>query len=191
MNHKLVFILSWLALCIRPSVSIGLADDNAAQAVTGLKAYAAFKTGDYDKARQIWQDLAARGNTTAMINLANLFQQGKGVTADQKEAFEYIKQAAELGDPRAQYELGVEFEKGILIPRDIDKATSWLLKSAEQGDTDGQFAYAVMLATSYGKGQEYSSKRERADALGWFEKARQGGHPDATAYIQLLSSIKP
>jgi len=161
--------------------------DNASEAVTGLKAYAAFKSGNYEQARKIWEQLAEKGNTTAMINLANLFQQGKGVAEDQAHALKYIVDAARLGDSRAQYELGIEYEKGILVPRDIDKAAMWLHKSAIQGDSDGQFAYAVMLATAYGKGLAQASEQQRLAAKAWFKKAASNGHPDAAAYIDILS----
>ncbi|MCP4430516.1 MAG: sel1 repeat family protein [Gammaproteobacteria bacterium] len=161
--------------------------DNAAEAVIGLKAYAAFKAGNYEEARQIWQRLADKGNTTAMINLANLFQQGKGVSENHEHAFKYIVEAARLGDSRAQYELGIEYEKGILVSRDIDKAAKWLHKSALQDDVDGQFAYAVMLATDFGNGLEQAGPEQRQEAGAWFRKAAANGHPDAGAYIKLLS----
>jgi len=161
--------------------------DNNAEAVVGLKAYAAFKAGNYEEARQIWQGLADKGNTTAMINLANLFQQGKGVPEDQAHALRFIIEAAQLGDSRAQYELGIEYEKGIILPRDIDKAAMWLHKSAQQGDSDGQFAYAVMLATAFGRGTEQASKTQIGEAIEWFRKALAAGHPDAAKFIQILS----
>ncbi len=186
-----VYFFVWIAVLLTFSSTFGLTiaaeRDNAAEAVTGLKAYAAFKAGDYVKARLIWQQLAAQGNTTALINLANLFQQGKGVSEDKKHALEYIIQAAQLGDSRAQYELGIEYEKGIIIPRDINKAAAWLQKSALQGDSDGQFAYAVMLATAHGKGLEYSSQLQRREAIDLLKKAAANGHPDASQYARVLS----
>lgn len=165
---------------------VARAQDNASDAVVNLKAYAAFKAGNYEEAREIWQQLADRGNTTAMINLASLFQQGKGVEEDPGHALKYIIDAAELGDPRAQYELGIEYEKGIIVERDIEKATNWLLKSAKQGDQDGQFAYAMMLATGFGEGPERITEKQRLEAIKWFKKATDNGHPDAAAYLKLL-----
>lgn len=161
--------------------------DLAKEAVINLKAYAEYKLGHYDKAKKIWEGLAAKGNTTALINLANLFQQGQGVTEDQKQAMGYVERAANLGDARAQYELGIAYEKGTVLERDIEKAASWLKKSAEQDDSDGQFAYGVMLATGKGKGLDKATPEQRAEAISWLKKANANGNLEAADYIKVLT----
>lgn len=160
--------------------------DNAREAVTNLEAYAVYKMGQYDEARRIWEELAAKGNTTAMINLANLFQQGQGVTEDQKKATELLQQAAQAGDARAQYELGIAYEKGHTVSRDIAQAAAWLKKSAEQNYADGQFAYGVMLATGQGKGLDKATPQEKSEALEWLNKAKERGNLEAGDYIKVL-----
>ena len=160
--------------------------DNAREAVTNLEAYAVYKMGQYDEARKIWEGLAAKGNTTAMINLANLFQQGQGVTEDQKKATELLQQAATAGDARAQYELGIAYEKGHTVARDIAQAAAWLKKSAEQNYADGQFAYGVMLATGQGKGIDKATSQEKSEALEWLNKAKERGNLEAGDYIKVL-----
>jgi len=162
--------------------------DFAREAVTNLEAYAVYKMGRYDEARQIWEGLAAKGNATAMINLANMFQQGQGVTEDQKKAMELIARAAEHGDSRAQYELGMAYEKGQVLERDIEKAAHWLRKSAEQDDADGQFAYGVMLASGIGKGLDKATPEQRAEAIDWLRKAKKNGNLEAGDYIAVLEA---
>lgn len=169
------------------SPAVGQERSNHKEAVKNLKAYAVYKSGDYELARQMWEELAAKGNTTALINLANLFQQGQGVTEDQKKAMTYVVKAAELGDARAQYELGIAYEKGTVVERNIDSAANWLKKAAEQGYADGQFAYGVMLATSYGKGVEKATSAERTEALEWLAKAKANGNLEASDYIKVLT----
>jgi len=180
-------VILLLVLC---SVTLPLNADNSTDAVTSLQAYAKFKSGDYEQARAIWQQLADKGNTTALINLANLFQQGMGVSKDQRQALHYIRQAAELGDARAQYELGMEFEKGQLVERDLQQASRWLHKSAQQDNADGQFAYGIMLATAFGKGLDQATRAQRKAARYWLMKAQSNGHPDARPYIELLETTK-
>jgi TPR repeat protein len=160
--------------------------DASRDAVKNLEAYAAYKSGDYDAARRTWEELAERGNTTALINLANMFQQGQGIAADERQAFSYVVKAAELGDSRAQHELGLAYERGALVERDIAQAGRWLQKSAEQGNPDGAFAYGVLLATSSGKGLDAATPAERADALFWLKTAKADGHPEAADYIAVI-----
>ena len=160
---------------------------NHKEAVSNLNAYALYKAGNYDEARAIWERLAEKGNTTALVNLANLFQQGQGVTEDQKHAITYVRKAAELGDARAQHELGIAYEKGTVVERDIESAAAWLKKSAEQDYADGQFAYGVMLATGFGKGIHKASAAERAEALEWLAKAKSNGNVEAADYIKVLT----
>ncbi len=172
------------------SATFPMEKDNAADAVKSLEAYARFKSGDYQAAREIWQKLAKKGNTTALINLANLFQQGMGVDENDRQALSYIRQAAELGDSRAQYELGIEYEKGDLVDRDLQQAAYWLQLSAKADNADGQFAYGILLATAFGKGLGETTEIQRRQALYWLQKAQANGHPDAKPYIGLLLQIE-
>ncbi|MCH9806887.1 MAG: sel1 repeat family protein [Alphaproteobacteria bacterium] len=194
LTQRLPAILSLALLAASLPVNVATAQDpdqnrsNHKEAVKNLKAYAVYKAGNYDQARQMWEELAAKGNTTALVNLANLFQQGQGVTEDQKKAMTYVKKAAELGDARAQYELGIAYEKGTILERNIESAAGWLKKAALQDYADGQFAYGVMLATSYGKGIEKATDKERSEALEWLAKAKANGNLEASDYIKVLTA---
>lgn len=80
-------------------------DSAATQAVEALEAYAVYKMGMYDLARQKWEALAAKGNATAMVNLAAMSAQGQGAPRDDAEARGWLSKAAALGDARATEEL--------------------------------------------------------------------------------------
>ena len=180
---------TWLLLVFSyPSAVSADTGYDKSETVNNIQAYAFFKAGDYAAAKELWESLAAQGNTTAMINLANLFQQGIGVDEDDQQALQFIIQAAEKGDARAQYELGIEYEKGILLARDIQQAAKWLLASAKQDNMDGQFAYGIMLLTAFGQGMEVASAEQQQEAREWLTKARLNGHPDAANYIKLLEN---
>ena len=161
--------------------------DTAAEAVINLEAYAAYKMGDYDTARVIWEKLAEKGNTTALINLANLFQQAQGVDENQKKALVYVKKAAGLGDSRAQYELGMAYERGNVIERNLQQAAFWFEKAAQQGDVDAQFALGVMNATAFGQGPKVATEAQREQAVAWLGKASAQGHQEAASYLELLN----
>lgn len=181
-----IFAACILYQCAVPAISIAEERNFAREAVTNLKAYAEYKMGNYDEARRIWQGLADKGNTTALLNLANLFQQGQGVSKDDQEAHELLAKAAALGDSRAQYELGMAYEKGHVVKRDIEKAATLLKKSADQGYADGQFSYGVMLATAHGQGLEKSTRQQRQEALQLLLKAKAAGHLEAGDYIETI-----
>lgn len=90
----------------RPAAAQQEGRDNAAiQAVEALEAYAVYKMGMYDAARQRWEALAAKGNATAMVNLAAMSAQGQGGPRDETAAEMWLRKAADLGDPRAVEEL--------------------------------------------------------------------------------------
>lgn len=168
------------------NLSLFARSENDTNAVLNLKAYAVFKMGQYDEAKAIWEELAKKGNTTALINLANLYEQGNGVKKDKKESMKYIQKAAELGDYRAQYDLGIEYEKGIYVKRDIDKAEYWLKKSCENGNAQAYLAYGIMLATAKGKGVENITSEQKTQALKWLKLAKQEGESEAADYIKIL-----
>lgn len=179
--RSLLFALSWLVV----GAVIG-ADRASTEAVESLKAYAVYKAGDYEQARELWLSLAERGNTTAMNNLANMYEQGQGVAQDRVKAAEWLRRAAELGDPVAQLNLGLAYEKGLGVERDNHNAARWFQEAAEQGDKDAQFNLGVMLATAYGEGPDKATAAEVEQAVHWLRKAAAQNHPEAGPFLRLL-----
>lgn len=104
---RLVLMLfGLLTAAANPAAAQQEGRDNAAiQAVEALEAYAVYKMGMYDAARQRWEALAAKGNATAMVNLAAMASQGQGAPRDEAAARAWLRKAAELGDARAIEEL--------------------------------------------------------------------------------------
>lgn len=161
-------------------------DEASTQAVESLEAYAAYKMGQYDLARERWEALAGKGNTTAMVNLANLHAQGQGVPRSPVMARSWTRKAAELGDARAQFELGLAYERGDGVERDLAEAARWLGRAAEQGNGEAQFSLGVLLATGLGKGAAVASVEQKRAGLGWLTKAADGGHAEAAALLKAL-----
>ena len=189
-----------LALMICSSWGVGAAhaddfspqkDKVSTEAVANLEAYAVYKMGRYDQARAIWEDLAAKGNTTAMINLSNMFGQGQGTPPDQAKALEWTRQAAQGGDSRAQVELGWAHERGQGVPHDNHLAAEWFRKAALQQDRDGAFNLGVMLATNYGQGLGSGDDAQMTEARTWLSLAAQKGKGEAADYLKVLDQKKP
>lgn len=102
-----VIVLGLLtAAAAHPAAAQQEGRDNAAiQAVEALEAYAVYKMGMYELARQRWEALAAKHNATAMVNLAAMASQGQGGPRDEASAEMWLRKAADLGDARAIEEL--------------------------------------------------------------------------------------
>jgi TPR repeat protein len=161
-------------------------DPASVQAVGNLEAYAAYKMAQYDRARALWLELAEQGNTTAMVNLANLHAQGQGVPRDPAAAVAWTRKAAELGDVRAQLELGLAYENGTGVARDNQEAARWFRAAAGQGDADAAFNLGVMLATAHGKGVGAATPEERREARRWLQLAADRGHRQASGFLAAL-----
>ena len=168
--------------------SVPQPDQVARQGLAALHAYAAYKSGNYNRALDLWRTLAEQGNTTAMNNLANMYEQGQGTEQDLGKAADWLRKAAEVGDHIAQLNLGLAYEKGRGVPRDNEQAAHWFRLAAEQGDRDAQFNLGIMLATAYGEGFAAATGAQKQEAGEWLAKASEGGHPDAGAFLSLLNS---
>ncbi|EKV31818.1 hypothetical protein C882_3569 [Caenispirillum salinarum AK4] len=188
MRRRLAVSLIVLMTAAAPVLAddFGAEDTVSRQAVAGLEAYAAYKMGDYDTARALWEDLAAKGNTTAMVNLANLFEQGQGAPADRAAALEWTRKAAEAGDPRAMVSLGVAHEGGASgLPRDLEAAERWFRKAAGAGDADAHFNLGVLLLTNRGQGLDTTPPDQRRAAACHLRAAADQGHVEARAMLKI------
>lgn len=105
---------------------------------TGDAALAAYRAGDFDRAADIWRERAAAGDVNAKVNLAYLYEQGKGVPLDRRRSIELYAQAAEAGDAAAQYQLGLMHELGLGVEADIDEAEYWYGQAIDQGYCPGE-----------------------------------------------------
>jgi hypothetical protein len=71
-----------------------------------------------------------------MVNLAQLYAEGKGVAQNQREASRWYAKAAELGDANAFYNLGIRYYRGIGVPQDFKTAAKWFRRAADQVQMD-------------------------------------------------------
>ncbi len=95
----------------------------------GLDAY---KKGDYETAYKEWKALAEQGDAEAQTNLGLMYDNGQGVTQDDKEAVKWYRLAAEQGDADAQFNLGVMYENGQGVTQDDKESVKWYRLAAEQ-----------------------------------------------------------
>ena len=70
------------------------------------KGWAASQSGDFATALKEWTPLAEQGDRVAQYNLGYLYDQGRGVPQDYKEANKWYRLAAEQGYASAHLNLG-------------------------------------------------------------------------------------
>jgi hypothetical protein len=126
---------------------------------------AAYETGDYNEAFRLLQPLAEQGNAQAQSILGWLYENGEGVTQDDKQALEWYQKAANQGFAEAQYNLGNMYHD-----KDNEQAVFWYKKAAQQGDIGAQFTLGWMYDTGLGV------TRDEKQAVMWYQKAANQGH---------------
>ena len=97
-------------LCLTLAVLLG--STGVSWSADFQKGVAAYKSGDYATALREWKPLAEQGDATAQSNLGLMYQKGKGVPKDNKEAVKWSRKAADQGNADAQIYLGDAYRGG-------------------------------------------------------------------------------
>jgi len=89
---------------------MGMPSSSQADVLEEVKAAA--RVRDYAKMVKLLKPLAVKGDGEAQYQLGRLYRSGRGVSEDNKAAFQWMQKAAEQGHVKAQYNLGVMYENG-------------------------------------------------------------------------------
>jgi uncharacterized protein len=84
-----------------------------------------------------WYRAAAATWTPAMCDLGRLYDAGKGVAQDHREAAQWYRQAMDKSDIGCAYDLGLLYEQGLGVAKDNNKAME-LYHRAASGNPDAQ-----------------------------------------------------
>jgi uncharacterized protein len=101
------------------------------------------------------QPLAERGDASAQCNIGVMYEQGRGVAQNYREAMRWFRLAAVQGNASAQSNLGVMYYKGQGIAQDYGEALKWYRLAAEQRNPEAQFNLGVMY--DEGRGSRFPS----------------------------------
>ena len=110
----------------------------------------AFDKGDYATTLREWRPLAEQGNAKAQVALGFMYNYGKGVVEDHKEAVKWYRLAADQGYAPAQYNLGDMYRDGKGVVVDHKEAVKWYRLAAEQGNHWAQDNLGDMYKYGYG-----------------------------------------
>jgi transglutaminase-like putative cysteine protease len=137
----------------------------------------AFHAGNYKLAMARLKPLAERGGARAQSYLGSMYEGGRGVKQDYREAIRWHLISAAQGDADSQSHLGFLYESGLGAARDEGLAAQWYAKAADQGDSYGQVRLATLYRDGRGLAQDFRQ------AASWYEKAADQG--DAWAQMNL------
>lgn len=134
--------------------------------------------------------LAERGYTRAQVELAKLYEQGKGVPKLDNKAGQWYRKAAEGGNKQAQYYLGLMMMQGRVVYQRKEEPLEWFEKSAKQGVPEA----AMSLAHYYARGR--GGQFEPGKACDWYHHAgklyaQRGQLEDLDVTVKEIRSIDP
>ncbi|WP_047461591.1 peptidoglycan-binding protein [Rhizobium rhizogenes] len=123
---------------------------------------------------------AKSGDPVAVFEIGARYTDGRGVTADLKQAASWYQLAADKGYAPAQYRLASMYEKGNGLDRDLAKAKSYYEQAANQGNASAMHNLAVLDASGTAGPQDYPT------AANWFIKAANLGISDSQFNLAIL-----
>jgi len=129
----------------------------------------AFKPTPFEEAKA----KAEAGSADAQSNLGEMYENGKGVKQDFKEALKWFQKAADQGGPEAQTNVGSTYYEGKGVKQDFKEALKWYKKAADQGFPRAQFNVGGMYYA--GQGVEQNN----VIAYAWWDIAATNGDQDA------------
>ncbi len=170
--------MRWLAL-VPLALALALATPAAAdeQEEQYRRALEAYDRGDVASALNDFQTLAEAGVAAAQFNLGALYERGRGVPFDPKEAAHWYERAAAQGHVRAQFNLGLMYTTGRGVAQDPGEAARWFREAASRGNMRAQLNLGVM--SYYGNGVT----QDLVEAARWFRMAADQGDPRAQFYL--------
>lgn len=103
-----------------------------------------YRLGEYQDAVRIWRTLARDGDIVAQRNLGLMYQRGRGVFKNLRQAARWYQRAADQGDAGAQLALGAMYQTGSGVPQDYDTAASFYRKAMRGGSARAAYRLAMM-----------------------------------------------
>lgn len=125
---------------------------------------------DFERAFQLFQQEAEKGNALAMYDLARIFADGLGREADPNAAQNWYAKALaafmkaefstkERQKPYLQYRIGKMFAAGLGTEQDYGEAAEWFARAVRQNHKYAQYSLAGLYYRGQGVEQDYRQAR--------------------------------
>ena len=119
-------------LCLTTAVLLG--STGGGWGADFQKGGAAYLSGDYATALREIKPLAEKGYDLAQLVLSMMYDSGKGVPKEDKEAVKWYRLAAEQWNAEAQSNLGGIYGNGAGVIQDYVRAHMWWNIAASSGE---------------------------------------------------------
>lgn len=135
-------------------------------------------SGQLEKAEQLYQDFAEKGDKTAQLKLAYLYDKGIGISSDPLLAEKWYLSAAEQGEPQAQYLLAQRYQNGLTNGApDYAAAKKWYQAAAQSNYIPAWVALGYLEETVF---------LNENKAFNAYEKAASAGNPQGIFNLALM-----
>lgn len=125
---------------------------------------------NYAEAVDWLEKAAAQGQVQAQTDLAEMYDEGRGVKQDYERARTLYLAAAERENPKAQNNLAMIYASGNGVDTDYEEAMKWYMKAAKDHQyVDSQYNLAVLYLNGRGVAKNES------EAILWFKRAADQG----------------
>ncbi|MFM7008035.1 MAG: tetratricopeptide repeat protein [Betaproteobacteria bacterium] len=175
--HMNRMCITWRLKCLSLLLAVSA---STAHADVFSDAQAAYQTGYYSKAADLFLAEAKLGRAAAQVFIGHMFDHGLGMRQDYGQAMTWYRRAADQGNPNAQFAIGVLYRKGLGVQADDKQAVNWYRKAAHQGHSAAENNLAYMLQMGQGIDQDV----EQAAAL--YHRAAIKGLGSAQVHLARL-----
>ena len=129
-------------------------------------------------------ELAANGNSSAMLSIGMMYAVGQFTERNDGEAVAWLRKAAAHREPLAEHYLGVAYLSGRGVPQLDTAAAYWFERASEDGLATSALNLGVMYAS--GRGVLKDASRARSLFLRAQQLGDEGVRADAAANLNLL-----
>jgi len=133
------------------------------------------KSSNNVRSMECYKQAASKNNSTALIEIGDMYYFSRGVDRDYAKTFEYCQKAAMMGNIRALYELGAMYYNGDYVPKDVSKSMEYYKKAADMG----HLSSILKLGDMY----NYGEHKNITKAVEYYEKAVKIGNKGACASL--------
>ncbi|PHS27279.1 MAG: hypothetical protein COA84_04620 [Robiginitomaculum sp.] len=128
---------------------------------------------------------ANRGLPVAQYRMGKLYEDGLGVSKDEKEGRRWTERAANGGNQRAMHNLAMMFAEGNSVPQNYETAAKWFQEAARMGLTNSQYNLAFLYEQGLGVPESL------AQAFAWYSIAAKAGDKGAGERAKEIDATLP